>query len=71
LLDPVSFGGRGNPDWMLNSLVELGVTHYRITPDLLDTPEARPGAIGQLNKRSWKERYQDGQHGLLNWRKLA
>jgi len=71
LLDPASFGSQENSAPMLDSLVELGVTHYRITPELLDHPEARPGEIGHLEKRSFKEIYREDQSGLLNWRELT
>jgi len=70
-LDPVSFGGGGNPDSLLDSLVDLGVTHYRITPDLLDRPEARPGEIDLTERKSWREIYQGEKQSLLNWRELA
>ena len=71
LLDPVTFGSQGNSAPMLDSLIELGVTHYRITPELLELPEARPGEIGHLEKRSFKKVYRDGQSSLLDWRELT
>lgn len=43
LLDPVSFGGIGNLSATRTLLLDLGVTHYLITRDLLDRPAARPG----------------------------
>ncbi len=51
LLDPVSFGGQADLAGTQALLTDLGVTHYLITRDLLDQPEARPGQRGQ-----WKWR---------------
>jgi len=51
LLDPVSFGGQAEVAGTQALLTDLGVTHYLITRDLLDQPEARPGQRGQ-----WKWR---------------
>ena len=42
LLDPVSFGGGGDASETAGSLTSLGVTTYIITPDLLNSSEARP-----------------------------
>jgi uncharacterized protein (DUF58 family) len=42
LLDPVSFGGTENPALIQAMLTSLGVTHYRITRDVLDQPEQQP-----------------------------
>ncbi len=70
LLDPASFGGQEDSAPLLDSLIELGVTHYRITPELLDRPEARPGETGHLEKRSFRQIYREDQSGLLNWREL-
>jgi uncharacterized protein (DUF58 family) len=39
LLDPVSFGGTQDPALVQAMLTNLGVTHYRITRDILDQPE--------------------------------
>jgi len=43
LLDPASFGGRGNWSVTRALLVDLGVAHYVITRDLLDRPVASLG----------------------------
>jgi uncharacterized protein (DUF58 family) len=51
LLDPVSFGGTGDVRQVETSLSDLGVTHYVITRDLLDRPEARPGQEGRWEWR--------------------
>ncbi len=51
LLDPLSFGGSGNPAGVLSLLANQGIVHYIITPDLLDRPEARPGRRGQWEWR--------------------
>jgi len=42
LLNPVSFGGAGDAGHTAGLLASLGVTHYVITPDLLNISEARP-----------------------------
>ncbi|MBN1487976.1 MAG: DUF58 domain-containing protein [Anaerolineae bacterium] len=46
LLDPVSFGSPKDPKVVTAALNDLGIVHYRITRDLLDRPEARPGKWG-------------------------
>jgi uncharacterized protein (DUF58 family) len=46
LLDPVSFGGGGNLLPTKEALSYLGVSHYTVTRDLLERPEARPGKRG-------------------------
>ena len=51
LLDPVSFGGAGNTELIESALLNLGVANYRITRDLLDRPEARPGHQGRWEWR--------------------
>jgi uncharacterized protein (DUF58 family) len=51
LLDPISFGGSGQPQGALALLDELGVARYLINRDLLDRPEARPGQRGQWRWR--------------------
>jgi uncharacterized protein (DUF58 family) len=66
-----SFGGEGEADRTLASLSELEVTYYRITPDLLDRPEARPGQIGQWRRTRqgrWEPKF---HHRALYWRRLA
>ncbi|MCB9078035.1 MAG: DUF58 domain-containing protein [Anaerolineaceae bacterium] len=51
LLDPVSFGVPASADGIQTLLANMGVTHYLITKDLLDRPEARPGQQGQWQWR--------------------
>ncbi|MGH2542750.1 MAG: hypothetical protein ACRDIB_08135, partial [Ardenticatenaceae bacterium] len=51
LLDPQTFGGKGSAREALALLSELGISHYLITPDLLDRPEAHPGHRGSWE---WK-----------------
>jgi uncharacterized protein (DUF58 family) len=51
LLDPRSFGGSGDIAGIQAHLANLGVTHYRITQDMLDLPETRPGQQGQWEWR--------------------
>ena len=51
LLDPVSFGASASADGLQTLLTNMGVTHYLITKDLLDRPEARPGQQGQWQWR--------------------
>jgi uncharacterized protein (DUF58 family) len=77
LLDLASFGGEGDRmlsiarNQTLASLSELGVTHYLITPDLLDRPEARPGQIGQWRRTPqgrWKPKFHPRE---LAWRELT
>jgi uncharacterized protein (DUF58 family) len=47
LLDPVSFGGEGQVAGIEAALTQLGVSHYVISRDTLDRPEARPGKSGR------------------------
>jgi hypothetical protein len=51
LMDPLTFGGQGDPASVESLLAGLGVRNYRITHDLLDRPEARPGRQGQWEWR--------------------
>ncbi|MBA3531410.1 MAG: DUF58 domain-containing protein [Ardenticatenales bacterium] len=46
LLEPLSFGGTISPNVTLARLGEQGISHHLIPRDLLDRPEARPGAQG-------------------------
>ena len=71
LLDPASFGGRGDMGSATASLQAQDVTHYVITPDLLDRPEARPGRVGSW-RRSAQGRWEPEFHPReLVWRELA
>jgi uncharacterized protein (DUF58 family) len=51
LLDPVSFGGQGDPAGVLSTLTGLRVARYLITRDVLDRPEAHPGQQGRWQWR--------------------
>lgn len=51
LLDPVSFGANRDLAGSIALLAELGISHYTITRDMLDRPEARPGKRGQWEWR--------------------
>lgn len=51
LLDPVSFGGAGDTLLVEAALLHLGIAHYRITRDVLDRPEMRPGQQGRWGWR--------------------
>jgi uncharacterized protein (DUF58 family) len=42
LLDPIAFGGSSDANETVELLANLGVTRYIITPDLLNSSEARP-----------------------------
>jgi len=51
LLDPASFGGAGDMAQVESALMGLNVAHYRITKDILDRPEIRPGRQGRWGWR--------------------
>jgi uncharacterized protein (DUF58 family) len=71
LLDQQAFGGRGDASRTVASLESMDVTHYLITPELLDQPEARPGQIGQWRKTSrgrWEPQFHSRE---LIWRALT
>jgi uncharacterized protein (DUF58 family) len=51
LLDPESFGGARKSEDLGLELARWGVIHERISPDLLNLPEARPGRTGRLDWR--------------------
>lgn len=51
LLDPVTFGGRGDVHRPARLLAGLGVAHSVIPRELLDRPEARPGQKGRWDWR--------------------
>lgn len=69
LMDVNAFGGIGEITPLENVLTDLGVHHYRISPDLLDRPEVRP---------EMEERWRVTPHGRalpldtreLGWRRL-
>jgi uncharacterized protein (DUF58 family) len=71
LLDRGAFGGGGDASRTIASLESMDVTHYLITPDLLDQPEARPGQIGQWRRSSlgrWEPKFHPRE---LIWRELT
>jgi len=51
LLDPNSFGKKVEDNNIVETLLEFGISHYIISADLLDRPEARPGDSGQWEWR--------------------
>ena len=51
LLDPKSFGGRGDTRGIIEELSKLSIHRYVITPGLLNRPEAQPGRKGQWEWR--------------------
>lgn len=51
LLDPKSFGGRGDTRVITEELSKLSIHRYVITPGLLNRPEAQPGRKGQWEWR--------------------
>ena len=71
LLDRTAFGGKGEVDGAIASLLELGVTHYRITPDMLDRPESQPGQIGKWRRTlqgHWEPQF---DREALDWKELS
>ena len=71
LLDQQAFGGDDEANRTIASLESMNVTHYLITPDLLDRPEARPGQIGRWRKTSrgqWEPQFHPRE---LIWRALT
>jgi hypothetical protein len=71
LLDRKAFGGEGDAGRTVASLESMDVTHYLITPNLLDRPEARPGQIGQWRRTArgqWEPRFHPRE---LIWRALT
>ncbi len=71
LLDRAAFGGRGEIETTSNRLLDLGVTHYRITPDLLDKQARQPGQIGQWQRTPqghWEPKFDPL---ALDWRELT
>lgn len=70
VLDRAAFGGQGEAAGLLGSLLDLGVTHYRITPELLDRPERQPGQIGKWRRTTqghWEPKF---DREALDWREL-
>jgi uncharacterized protein (DUF58 family) len=51
LLDAAAFGGSGDAPALASLLLLQNIRCYRITPELLDRPEARPGQRGQAQWR--------------------
>jgi len=50
-IDPRTFGGEHHARGVTEMLVDLGISHYTITRDLLDRPERRPGQKGHWDWR--------------------
>ena len=71
LLDRAAFGGQGEAAGVLGSLLDLGVTHHLIMPDLLERPEMQPGQIGKWRRTQrghWEPKF---DHAALDWRELT
>jgi uncharacterized protein (DUF58 family) len=71
LLDRTAFGGEGDASRTVAMLESMDVTHYLVTPDLIDRPEARPGQIGRWRKTSrghWEPQFHPQE---LIWRALT
>jgi uncharacterized protein (DUF58 family) len=71
LLDLAAFGGEGSPRKTVASLEAMEISHYLITPDLLDRPEARPGQIGKWRRTpqgQWEPKFHPRE---LVWRTLT
>jgi uncharacterized protein (DUF58 family) len=73
LIDPSTFGAAARPAALDRVLTEMGLAHHIVTRDLLQRPEARPGAQGQWNwhiSTSGKA-VPTRTPGDMAWRKLA
>jgi uncharacterized protein (DUF58 family) len=71
LLDQGSFGGVRDDGRTVASLEAMEVTYYRVTPDLLDRPEVRPGQVGQWRRTKlgrWEPMFHPSE---LAWRKVT
>jgi uncharacterized protein (DUF58 family) len=71
VLDRAAFGGQGEADSAIATLLELGVTHYRIRPDLLDRSEMKPGQIGKWRRTvqgHWEPKF---DREALDWKELT
>ncbi|MGD2049161.1 MAG: DUF58 domain-containing protein, partial [Chloroflexota bacterium] len=71
VLDRAAFGGQGEVDGLMGSLLDLGVTHTRITPEHLDRPEMQPGQIGKwrrTHRGHWEPKF---DREKLDWRELT
>jgi uncharacterized protein (DUF58 family) len=51
LMHPISYGGTGDATSISMLLADMGVSHYVITRDLFDRPEAQPGKRGHWEWR--------------------
>jgi hypothetical protein len=73
LLDPASFGGTGDVSETAELLATQGVTHYVITPDVLNSSEVQPAW-----QQTWGWEILDSGHVVpasqpqdVTWRVLA
>ncbi|MCJ7659367.1 MAG: DUF58 domain-containing protein [Anaerolineales bacterium] len=73
ILDPNSFGKNVDFSNTSETIMECGISHYIITADLLDRPEARPGKSG-----NWEWRISPSgraipikKPGDMDWEKLS
>ncbi|MFN2174903.1 MAG: DUF58 domain-containing protein, partial [Anaerolineales bacterium] len=48
IMDPISFGGSGEIEPFRKRLRKLGIAHYTVIADLLDTPNKRPRGLGWM-----------------------
>lgn len=70
VLDRMAYGGKGEADNLVATLLDLGISHFRITPEMLDRPEREPGQVGKWRRTPqghWEPRF-DRQ--ALDWREL-
>ena len=71
LLDPISFGGKGDVEIIRKQLRKLGIRHYVIKSDLLDRPEPeQPEELGWLLTQNRKPNFVVNKWQVL-WRKLV
>ena len=52
LIDPVSFGGKGNAAGLAAQMQQMGLSCHILNRDLLDRPEAHPGQHGRWEWRT-------------------
>jgi uncharacterized protein (DUF58 family) len=72
LLDPLSYGGGTDGARLSAQLVDCGISQYRITRDLLDRPELRPGTVGGIKwKVTPRGRAVITEKVDLSWKELA
>jgi hypothetical protein len=55
LLNAPEFGGRGDPDQIVEKLISMGIDHYLIEPDFLDSLELELSPTTQKRREEFKE----------------